>query len=257
MTVLFLYNSTHGLQVPQQSPFQRWALDAFDHALRHPRTPAAHFFRHNATSSAFLLFNRSPYFVQCHWKLSRCSSLVALPHQLPQFTFVSFSQRMPYLNGVLFGDPTLLFLGLLPVVVVPVVVGRASSGIRFLLPENGVSTVRGHKRDFGGAAAKCAFFVVREHRRRTALPSRRHIARDSINDDRQFRHVAAVANKTENGRVQACVQQFTVNVLPARKEERKKRSPKKRTDWSTNHTLQTHHRTVTQGLNTVVQRCPL
>ena len=97
MTVLFLYNSTHGLQVPQQSPFQRWALDAFVHALRHPRTPAAHFFRHNATSSAFLLFNRSPYFVQCHWKLSRCSSLVALPHQLPQFTFVSFSQRMPYL----------------------------------------------------------------------------------------------------------------------------------------------------------------
>ena len=150
---------------------------------------------------------------------------------------------MPYLNGVLFGDPTLLFLGLLPVVVVPVVVGRASSGIRFLLPENGVSTVRGHKRDFaiGGAAAKCAFFVVREHRRRTALPSCRHIARDSINDNRQFRHVAAVANKTENGRVQACVQQFTVNVLPARKRERKEVQKKEPIGQQT-----THHKPTTE-----------
>ena len=129
---------------------------------------------------------------------------------------------MPYLNGVFFGNPTFLFLGLLSLGVVPVVIGRASSGIRFLLPNEGVSAVRGHKRCFaiGGTAAKSALFVVvREHRRRTALPScRRHIARYSINDDRQFRHVAAVANKTKNRRVQACVQQFTMNVLPVRKE---------------------------------------
>ena len=146
---------------------------------------------------------------------------------------------MPYLNGVFFGNPTFLFLGLLSLGVVPVVIGRASSGIRFLLPNEGVSAVRGHKRCFaiGGTAAKSALFVVvREHRRRTALPScRRHIARYSINDDRQFRHVAAVANKTKNGRVQACVQQFTMNVLPEEKNKRERKEfLTKNNIWSTN-----------------------